>query len=190
MIEIRDINPHIRLGLMDLKDFSQSNPALPKREVERAGTRLLLSRILNDTHFILNYTPTNKPFLSNHSGHISISHSHDKLAIILNSKQNTGIDIELIREKVISVKHKFLNTKEALVAGDDPETLIYFWAAKETLYKIYGLKGLDFALNLSVDLCGQDEMKGKIDFNGIKKIYRLKKEKINNYCLVYSLNEI
>jgi 4'-phosphopantetheinyl transferase len=43
------------------------------------------------------------------SKHISISHSHDKLAIIVNEKEATGIDIELIRDKVLKIKHKFLS---------------------------------------------------------------------------------
>ncbi|MDX2173740.1 MAG: 4'-phosphopantetheinyl transferase superfamily protein [Bacteroidota bacterium] len=190
MIEIRNINPHLKLGLLDLKVFSLSNNYILKRDLEKAATKLLLSSILNDPLFELCYTPTNKPFLKDSNAHISISHSHDKLAVIFNSKENTGIDIELIRNKILNITHKFLNEVENEYAGEDLENLTFIWAAKETLYKIYGLKGLDFKLNLSVEMSNNDTLFGNITIDNYQKCYLLKKEKIQNYCLVYALNEI
>jgi 4'-phosphopantetheinyl transferase len=190
LIEIKDIEAHLRLGLLDLKTFALTTNYLLKRDLERAATYLLLSELLNTTSFELQYTETNKPFLKDSFGNISISHSHDKLAIILNQKENTGVDIELIREKIVTIKHKFLNESEAEVAKNNIEILTYIWAAKETLYKIYGLKGLNFKLNLSIELLVDDIFIGTIIKNNFKKCYLLKKEKIQNYCLVYALNEV
>lgn len=190
MIEIRNINPHLKLGLLDLKTFSLLNNYLLKRDLEKAATKLLLASVLKKDLSELCYTLTNKPFLKDSNTHISISHSHDKLAVIFNSKENTGIDIELIRNKILNIKHKFLNEVEDEYAGEDIENLTFIWAAKETLYKIYGLKGLDFKLNLSVELSNNDTFFGTITNDNYQKRYHLKKEKIENYCLVYALNEI
>ena len=191
MIEIRNINEHTKIGLLDLKVFSQLNTITQKRDIEKTGAQFLLQHLLNTTDFELTYTDTKKPLLKGKNDHISISHSHDKLAIIINKNENTGIDVELIRDKVLAIKHKFLNENEAHFAKEGVEILTYIWAAKETLYKIYGLKGLDFKLHLSVEINNEDDtFLGTIITNDLKKTYLLKKEKIQNHCLVYALNEI
>ncbi len=191
MIEIKNIEPHIKLGILDLKVFSLQNSYYLKRDVEKAGTIFLLTNLLETDNFKIEYTLTNKPFLKGRNEHISISHSYDKLAIILNNNENTGVDVELIRDKILAIKHKFLNENETNFANNNVEQLTYIWAAKETLYKIYGIKGLDFKLHLSVEI---NENKGicygNIIKDDFKKRYVLKKEKLENYCLVYALHEL
>ena len=191
MIKIRNIAPNIKLGLLDLTAFSQKNAIIQKRDLEKAGTVFLLQHLLSTNTFEVLYTQTNKPFLQNRNEHISISHSHDILAIIINEKENTGIDVELVRDKILAIRHKFLNENETKFAKDNVEILTFIWAAKETLYKIYGLKGLDFKLHLSVDMNNEgDTFYGTIQKEDLKKTYKLKKEKLENYCLVYALNEL
>ena len=190
MVEIREINGQIRIGLLDLKAFSVLNNMIVKRDIEKAGTQYLLKQVLKTETFALNYTPENKPFLDNSSEHISITHSHDKLAIILNKKEPTGIDIELIRDKVKNIQHKFLNKNEQRFANNDVDKLLTFWAAKEALYKVYGLKEVDFSLHLFVKEFEGTEMLGRIELKGFSKSYRLRNETIDNYKMVYVLNEI
>ena len=69
-------------------------------------TRLLLNHFFSDTSII--YDEKGKPFLSN-GWNISISHSGDYVAIIINETENCGIDIEKVSNKVERIKHKFLN---------------------------------------------------------------------------------
>ncbi len=191
MVEIRDINPHLKLGILDLEGFSQSKSIYQKRDLEKAGAKFLLAILLKTDDFELEYTPANKPYLKNRTEHISISHSHNKLAIVLNTKQNTGVDIELVREKILNIKRKFLNDTESAFAKDNIETLTFIWAAKETLYKIYGLKGLDFKLHLSIEINNKtNTFFGTIQQHTFTKRYQLQKEKLQNYCLVYALDEI
>jgi phosphopantetheinyl transferase (holo-ACP synthase) len=190
VINIRDITDTISIGLLDLKAFSISTGLAQKREQEKAGANYLLTHLLKSETFELEYTLHNKPFLKNRTEHISISHSHDKLAIIINTLENTGIDIELMRDNVLKIRHKFLNDAEAAFTGDIIENLITFWAAKEVLYKIYGLKNLDFKANLLVEEMNNDTCIGKIETTDFKKKYCLKKEIIENYVLVYALNEV
>ena len=80
----------------------------------------------------LDYTPQNKPFIRDSSAHISISHSHDKLAIILNRHKNTGIDIELLRDKILTVRHKFLTAGEQDFAGEDVQKTDYHLGGKRS----------------------------------------------------------
>lgn len=190
MIELREINQDITLGLLDLKAYSANEGTNVKREIERAGTRFLLSQLTKNPEIELSYTAQNKPYLNNSNTHISISHSHDKLAIICNKRENTGVDIELIRDKVKNVQHKFLSERELVLSGGDPETLITFWAAKEALYKVYGLKEVEFIKNLLLYNHTATTLEGQIKLEGLDKRYKLLHEKIGEYKLVYVLNEI
>lgn len=190
MLEIREINEHIRLGLLDLAAFSSKEAITVKRELERAGALFLLKQLLKKEVFELAYTPENKPYLKNRSEHISISHSHSRLAIILNTKEPTGIDIEMIRDKILNIQHKFLNPSELLFAQNDVHKLLTLWAAKEALYKVYGLKEVDFSLHLFVEEFQGSELTGHIALKDFKKKYKLVSETIENYKMVYVLNEV
>lgn len=190
MITIREINKNIQLGILDLKEFSNQQPLSAKRDLERAGTHFLLKQMLNSESFELAYSNERKPFLRNRKEHISISHSHDKLAIILNTQENTGIDIELIREKVLNIQEKFLNTKEIALANNNVEKLVTFWAVKETLYKIYGLKEIEFIAHLFIESFDALQIKGRIKTENQNKLFLLRHETIDNYKLVYALQEL
>lgn len=190
MLEVKHINEQIVLGILDLKQFSSYYSISHHREIERNGSLYVLKTLLNDAKIQVEYSAEGKPYLQNRSEHMSISHSHDKLVVCINNKENTGVDIELIREKVLSIQHKFLSNNERLLANQEVQKLIIFWAAKETLYKLHGLKGLDFIKNIFIQNFGETEIIGKITINQTKKTFLLRWEKVDNYILVYALNEI
>jgi 4'-phosphopantetheinyl transferase len=190
LTEIRHINPHVSLGLLDLREFSEKNGIYVKRELERAGTRFLIENLLNDPTVKLSYNEHNKPYLDQRPEHISISHSHDKLAIIINTKEHTGVDIELVRDKVKHIQHKFLNADEQHFADNDIGKLITLWAAKEALYKIYGLREVEFSKHLRIENFKNGQIFGNIELENFKKRYELVTELIDNYRLVYVLHEV
>lgn len=187
---IRDIRNDIRIGLLNLRRFSAEQPDLAKREQEKAGTRLLLAELLGAADYDLVYSPEKKPSLRGSNLHLSISHSHDWLAILLDEAKPTGIDIELLRDKVLTVRHKFLNAAEAERAGADIVELSYIWAAKEAMYKAYGLKGVDFAAHLSVEPGIGNTLMGRLNKPGLDKRWLLKRERLEDYVMVYVLDEI
>lgn len=154
------------------------------------GTEALLGELFKDEKAELEYDRNSKPHIKNYPGHISISHSHDRLAIIHNLTEKTGIDIELIRDKVKAIQHKFLNEDEQKVANNDIETLVCFWAVKETLYKIYGHKGIDFKKNLFIEQADAGRVLGRIEAQGVSQRFSLIKEKTDNYILVYAEKEL
>jgi 4'-phosphopantetheinyl transferase len=192
MYKIDKISDSITIGSLDLAVFSKKENIRKKRDVEKAGTRFLLEQLFNKKTIRLEYTVNNKPYLKAEHCHISISHSHDKLVIIINPRENTGIDIELIRDKVKNIQNKFLNAEELNFAKDNTEALIKLWAAKEAIYKAYGLKELDFKENIFIDKFEkiEENFYGKISLENFKKKYLLSCRKIENYILVYILNEV
>jgi 4'-phosphopantetheinyl transferase len=190
VLRIQEISRDILIGLLDLRAFAAHEGFLLKREIEKQGTVFLLDEMMKGRAYKLEYTAENKPFFKGNNDHLSISHSHDQLAIIINKKENTGIDIELVRDKILRVRHKYLNDAEQAFAGTHIENLISIWGAKEAMYKAYGLKGVDFREQMQVELFTGDTLHGEINAGNSVKRYLLKREKIEDYILVYILHEI
>jgi 4'-phosphopantetheinyl transferase len=191
LFSIREINKNTRLGLVHLPDYSVFTGVTGKRELEKNATAFLLEKLFGKT-VDLKYNSEGKPQLNSESCHISISHSHDKLVIICNTKDDTGVDVELIRDKVLKIKDKFLSQAELEEAKDNVEKLILYWAAKETLYKVYGLKEVEFAKHLFVhpfDLKSTGTLTGELNLESFRKKFNLHYEKLEDYMLVYVLNE-
>ncbi|MDI1354080.1 MAG: 4'-phosphopantetheinyl transferase superfamily protein [bacterium] len=190
MLSVRQINAHIRIGSLDLAAFAKEQGITLKRDIERAGSRRLLAEMLKTEDFTLCYTDLNKPYLQNRAEHMSISHSHDKLVIITNTKESTGIDIELIRDKVLKIQHKFLSASELGYAKDDVDKLLTIWAAKEAMFKAYGKKDLEFAQHIRVENFETSTLYGEIKIDDFHTRYNLASETIDAYRMVYILNEI
>lgn len=192
MTEVFNIKNGLFYGLLDLDTFGLSNNIGSKREVELKGRAYLLEHMLGKGTEIY-YDDKGKPHLKNDKRHISISHSHGKLAVIVNENEPTGIDIELIREKVLKIKHKFLSAQEFDDCGEDVEKLLIHWAAKETLYKIYGLKEVDFSKNLLIKPFSKHNLGtiiGSINMPSFNETYELHYQILENYVLVYALNKL
>ncbi len=192
MIEVFNIKKGLFFGLLDLKAFSAIHKLTAKRDIETAGKNYLISKLLDDSREIV-YDEKGKPYLTDDPRHISISHSHNKLAVIVNETEATGIDIELIRDKVLKIKHKFLSESELNETGSDVEKLLIYWAAKETLYKIYGLKEVDFISHLFVNPFNKHNLGtiiGEINLPEFKKTFELNYQLLDEYILVYALNRL
>lgn len=192
MIEVFNIKKGLFFGILNLKDFAISKNLQNKREIETLGKLYLLTQLIDDTCKIW-YDDKGKPHLVDDSRNISLTHSHDKLAIIINENESTGIDIELVRDKILNVKHKFLSEKELADANDDVGKLMLYWAAKETLYKIYGLKEVDFIKNLFVNPFTKHNLGtiiGDIRLNDFEASFELNYQFLDNYALVYALRKL
>jgi phosphopantetheinyl transferase len=192
LTEIFNIKEGLYYGVLDLDAFAASEGLSAKREVETKGREFLIKKLI-DTSCSVIYDEKGKPYLLNDTRHISISHSHARLAIIVNQSEATGIDIELIRDKVLKIKHKFLATNELLDASEDVEKLLIYWAAKETLYKIYGLKEVDFIEHLLVKPFTKHNLGtiiGEINLPTFNEKFELHYQVLPNYVLVYALSKI
>ncbi len=112
-----------------------------KRESERLAEKALLTHIFNkDTE--LKHKEDGRPYIETPNTdkneiYLSISHSKSHLAIAI-SKNEIGIDIENISERLLRVKDKFLSEKEQDKISLTTENLCKCWCAKEAIYKIAG----------------------------------------------------
>ena len=112
-----------------------------KRALHWLSTRLLLRTMLNTADYIdCQMDDHGKPYLVNSDTHISLSHSYDYAAVIISKGKQVGVDIELIKMKIKSIKHKFLSDVELAQKqiGDNTNGLYVAWCAKEAIYNWHG----------------------------------------------------
>lgn len=124
-----------------------------KRLLHWLSTRVLLRTMLNTSEYIdCQMDEHGKPFLPNLDYHISLSHSYDYAAVIIGKDRKVGVDIELIKHKIKSIKHKFLSDIELAQKqiGDNINGLYVCWCAKEAIYKWNGRKGLEFKQDIHI----------------------------------------
>lgn len=168
----QDFNIALQEEKEHLKKFKN-----PNRQIEWMVTRLLTYKLL-EKKVIIDYDEFGKPSLRNDNRQISISHTDGMVAVQI-SNQHTGVDVEKISGRVAKIAHKFLSPTE-LKAIDIKNQLLHmyaYWGAKETIYKIYGRKGLDFKENIRIEPF-KIEKEGTI-------IAHLKKEKTSVFHLDY-----
>ena len=149
------------------------------------ATRLLLNEFFENTN--ITYDDLGKPHLDN-DWYISISHSNEFVAIILNKENHCGIDVEKITPKVDRIKHKFLNPLDLKIVTSLKQLTIY-WGAKEALYKYYGKKEVLFIEHLFIENFKESVLSfnGRISIPDFKKEIPMSWEKIEDYILVYTL---
>ncbi len=116
-----------------------------KRKKEFISVRILMNLLMQRT-VIITYDNDHKPFLTEHTHHISISHSGNFYALIESAFAPVGIDIEKRTRRVSSVSSRFLdeNEREFLTRNGNTNGLEIAWSAKEALYKRIGKEAYDF----------------------------------------------
>lgn len=162
------------------------------RKKQWLASRLLVKEMTNTEHEI-SYDQFNKPYFKDTSLHLSISHSYEKIAVIIDRKQETGIDIELVKPKIERIAGKFMSDEEMSSVQSDrlTESLYVHWCAKEALYKLYGKKELAFKENLLIEPFRYNEegrIRGRIITSSYDKSFDLYYEKEGAHMLVYVIN--
>ncbi len=134
-----------------------------------------------------------KPWLKDNDNYISISHSVNKVAIIYHPKR-VGIDIQLHQEKILKLAPKFILKKEieAIRADEKLACFHYYWGAKESLFKAYGQKKVDFKKHLHVEKMNPLDLKpvlasvNKENYTGQYKVYF---KSLKEYYLAYVIEQ-
>ena len=121
------------------------------RKREWLTIRVLIKELLGEEKEIL-YNSLGKPYLSDNSFHISISHTKAYAALILNKENEVAIDIEKISSKVENVRKRFVNDVEEKVLSQSNERihLLLYWSAKESLFKRMNVESVDFKSQLHI----------------------------------------
>ena len=117
-----------------------------KRNLHWLSTRVLLRTMMNTDEYIdCQVDSSGKPYLTNFPHHISLSHSFDYAAVMISEKKAVGIDIELIKDKIERIAHKFMTKEElSFISSNRIEHLYACWCAKEAIYKLHGRKSISF----------------------------------------------
>lgn len=154
----------------------------------------LASRAAITTHFgldavvIINKDIYNRPsmLVDGEKYHLSITHSSNYAAVMFSKFRNVALDLEKVDERVGRVAHKFINSaeEEMLLKSKNiihDQTLI--WSAKETLYKFYGQKELDFKKHMTI-FTQQPQLRGCLH-KTTPIFYEMNDELLDGFILTY-----
>lgn len=139
------------------------------------------------------YDENGKPHLRD-GNFISITHSHNFTGIIISTTEHVGIDIEMQRDKILRIAHKFTPFEEYKTLANTAaivRKLTIVWGAKESLYKIYGHKGLSFLHHIDVQDFSFDTKNttAQIIFNGNMSNYKVRFLEFEDFTCVYSTRD-
>jgi 4'-phosphopantetheinyl transferase EntD len=124
----------------------------PQKLIESLSARVLVKEMLGRQGIMyegLAKTPEKAPYLPNASHRVSISHTAHYAVAVLHPCLPVGIDIEQARPQLQRVAGRVLSPTE-LAFVQDLAQLSLLWSAKETLYKCYALRQLDFIRDMQI----------------------------------------
>lgn len=178
-----------------LRDTSIMRLKGMKSEMHQRGF-LSVRKLLQErgyTDFDLYYDEFGKPHLKD-GRHISISHSHDFSTIIL-SDQNCGIDLEMQRQKITGIAHKFA-AEEAKFLTDSKQIdyirqLTVIWGAKEAIFKIRNEVGISFKDHIHVDPFEIEYKKAValLKFGSLRLKYDVFFDEVDHFTVVYAFQQ-
>jgi hypothetical protein len=131
----------------------------PLKQLQWLASRYWVKKLSKQHHQLhLEKTELGKPHFTNYPLKFSISHSRNYIAVICSETNDVAIDIEVIQDKVLKIKHKFLHPND-FEQGDDLAKLTMIWSSKETIYKHYHTKELySFKEQIAVDTYNDSKM--------------------------------
>lgn len=159
------------------------------RKLEWLSVRVLLTEMAGSGIKIF-YNRKKKPFLTDRSYHISISHSNKLTSILISKNHNVGLDLEHVSNKIASLAGKFLTPGE--LDAIDPSCRKYhvyiYWCAKEALYKICDKQDINFREDIIIEPFVPGDggvINGKVHSDSIREDFILNYFKYNDYAIVW-----
>ncbi len=123
----------------------------PIKRIEHLAARYLLTQLVPEINLQqIQVSQSGKPFMPNTNLHFSLSHSYPYVAATVSRQLSLGIDIQIFREKIQRIQHKFLSEKEQSFCHNDIQKLTMAWCAKEAAFKYYEQEGLDYINHLPI----------------------------------------
>ena len=163
---VNDLKSKVVLSNDSLKLLNQKKSEIHKKQF--LAIRNIFNFLCIDEKD-LRYAQSGKPiFLKKNK--ISISHSGNYAALIV-SENNVGIDIEIINDKVLKLKSKFLETELNYPGKLSVETTLVYWNIKESIFKAVDKAGIDFKKNILVPPLNMNKNVAKSWYIDEDKIY-------------------
>lgn len=140
------------------------------RRIEHVAGRFLLQYLDADFPiFKVEVSTLGKPYLPKELGpHFSISHSYPYIAACISQNRNVGVDVQVYREKIIRLQHKFLSEKEQQFCDNSIEKITIAWCAKEAVFKWYGDGEMDFIAHMPIEKFTFNENHFDLEMNLLK----------------------
>lgn len=119
---------------------------------QRLAVRALLDAMFEEKVY-LSHHDNGKPYIENNAINISITHTDQYVAIILNEEDEVGIDCESLNRDFSAVEKKALSDEEIGDLEDEQknEQLAIYWCAKEAIFKLTSQYDVDFAEQIQID---------------------------------------
>jgi phosphopantetheinyl transferase len=120
-----------------------------KRRLEFYAVRFIRNQ--KNIPFSIAYSPIGAPYLAGSPMHVGISHSNDLVGLAL-APFKIGLDIELISDRILSIKNRFTTSQEvALFSYTEAMNLTIIWTIKEVLYKLAGRLEINLTSELMIN---------------------------------------
>lgn len=181
--------------LLDLSDEEEVEIARLKgrRKTEWLASRWCWNTLARD----LNHGPIikdeyGKPCIRDSDWHMSISHTHSYTAVIT-APLLVGIDIQTKVEKITRLAPKFLNDQEleqVNLSANPVDYLHVYWGAKESLYKAWGRRAIDFKTQMYLKSFNIESgaTQGYLHKEGLQR-FNIRFEISRSYVLVYAVEK-
>ncbi|MFK7811161.1 MAG: 4'-phosphopantetheinyl transferase superfamily protein [Maribacter sp.] len=164
-----------------------------KSEMHRRGF-LSIRHLMAEAGYVdadLFYDEVGKPHLKD-GKHISITHSNQFTGIIVSEKEEVGIDIEMQRDKILRIAHKFTPIEEyRTIANSEAliRKLTVVWGCKESLYKIYAEPGLSFINHIIIQdfSLNQNSTIGEVLYKGKSTNFDIQFLEFEGFTCVYAI---
>lgn len=119
---------------------------------QRLAVRALLDAMFEEKVY-LSHHDNGKPYIENNAINISITHTNQYVAVILNEEDEVGIDCESLNRDFSAVEKKALSDEEIGDLEDEQknEQLAIYWCAKEAIFKLTSQYDVDFAEQIQID---------------------------------------
>lgn len=134
----------------ELEEISYiKNESLRKQKL---AVRALLDAMFDEKVY-LSHHDNGKPYIENNAINISITHTENYVAVMLNDEDEVGIDCESLDRDFSAVEKKALSEDELDNLDDEQknEQLAIYWCAKEAIYKLTSQHGVNFAEQIELD---------------------------------------
>ncbi|MDB9881913.1 4'-phosphopantetheinyl transferase superfamily protein [Bacteroidia bacterium] len=194
---------HIKNGIVALWHITETKQQLqrllPKSwldtlDLNKVSRHNLAARVLAHT-VKPNFAPIEKdeygkPYFDSINHKISLTHAGDYAGFMLTERRDCGIDMEEINERIRRIQSKFVREDEEDFLAEDLRGLFAIWCAKETMYKYYGLKALDFKMHMKLDykkLQEKGTLTGHINKGEYSQTLELDYEFFENYLILHTV---
>jgi enterobactin synthetase component D len=173
--------------------LSFANISHPEKKKEWGTARLAVQEALN--HLQIPYPgffkdEHGKSQSMNGQGFVSLTHTRGYAAAIYHRELPVGIDMEIIREKILQIGSRFLVAEELTFLQPKAAHYTMAWSAKESIFKCHGKKGVSLRDNILLEPFAPDAtlIKGKIHGTNFEDHhYQVQVEQSENLILTYTI---